>query len=44
MKTMGVTEAKEVLKEGAGTTAPSWGSEAFFAVANGQKPGIYEYW
>jgi viroplasmin and RNaseH domain-containing protein len=37
----GVTEPKEVFKEGAGETAPLLGSQAFYAVANGANPGIY---
>jgi uncharacterized protein (DUF433 family) len=36
MKRRGVTEHKEVFKEGAGETAPLLGSQAFYAVADGK--------
>lgn len=41
MKIRGVTEPKEILKEGAGETAPLPNKLAFYAVANGKSPGIY---
>ncbi len=44
MKSKGVVESKEVIKDGAGETTPQWDSQAFYAIANGKKPGIYEYW
>lgn len=43
MEKMGATQAKKVIKEGAGETAPLKGN-GFFAVANGAKPGIYPFY
>ncbi|KAG9235622.1 hypothetical protein BJ875DRAFT_503914 [Amylocarpus encephaloides] len=43
-KSKGVKEPKEVIKDGAGETTPPRGSQAFYAVAHGRKPGIYPYW
>jgi len=44
MKERGVTKPKEIIKDGAGDTTPTWNSKAFYAVANGTRPGIYSYW
>lgn len=44
MNKEGVTEPKEVIKAGAGMTSPSWGSNAYYAVAHGKQPGITLYW
>ena len=44
MKRKGVTEPKEVIKDGAGETTPLRASQAFYAVAHGKRPGIYPYW
>ena len=33
----------EIIKDGAGSTTPRWGSYAFYAVANGRNPGVYKY-
>lgn len=44
MKRKGVTEPKEVIKDGAGETTPLRDDQAFYAVAHGRKPGIYPYW
>lgn len=44
MKEWKVQKYDEVLKDGAGETAPLHGAEAFYAVANGKRPGIYPYW
>jgi viroplasmin and RNaseH domain-containing protein len=43
MKKNGVMNPKEIIKDGVGSTTPLWGSDAFYAVANGRKPGIYPY-
>lgn len=43
LKEKKVMEPKVILKDGAGETTPLPGSKAFYAVANGRKPGIYEY-
>ncbi|QKX62550.1 uncharacterized protein TRUGW13939_09711 [Talaromyces rugulosus] len=42
MKRRGIIGPKEVFKEGAGETAPLPGNQAFYAVAYGRNPGIYE--
>jgi viroplasmin and RNaseH domain-containing protein len=39
-----VEQYKYVIKEGAGTTSPIKGRDAYYAVANGRKPGIYQYY
>ncbi|KAK4075244.1 hypothetical protein Purlil1_12718 [Purpureocillium lilacinum] len=44
MRKHGVKRPNEVIKDGAGETTPLPGSRAFYAVANGKKPGITEYW
>lgn len=44
MKMNKVAVPQEVIKDGAGETAPMWDSEAFYAVAHGRQPGIYPYW
>ncbi|KFY37956.1 hypothetical protein V495_06827 [Pseudogymnoascus sp. VKM F-4514 (FW-929)] len=44
MKKEGVAEPREVIKAGAGMTSPSWGSDAYYAVAHGKQPGITPYW
>jgi len=44
MNKKGVTLYDEVIKEGAGKTTPLRQCEAFYAVANGNKPGIYPYY
>lgn len=44
MQRKGVTEPKEVIKDGAGETTPLRDSQAFYAVAHGKRPGIYPYW
>ncbi|KAK4103556.1 hypothetical protein N658DRAFT_494048 [Parathielavia hyrcaniae] len=44
MKKMGATRPQEIIKDGAGDTTPTWNSEAFYAVANGTRPGVYLYW
>lgn len=43
LKEKKVMAPKVILKDGAGETTPLPGSKAFYAVANGRKPGIYEY-
>ncbi|KAH8691794.1 hypothetical protein BGW36DRAFT_386330 [Talaromyces proteolyticus] len=44
MNIRGVIEPKEIFKEGEGETAPLPGNQAFYAVADGKTPGIYEYY
>jgi hypothetical protein len=44
MKRKGVTEHKEVIKDGAGETTPVRDSQAFYAVAYGKQPDIYPFW
>ena len=44
MNSKGVLEPKEVIKDGAGETAPIKGQEALYAVANGTRIGIKAYW
>ncbi|KAK3369304.1 hypothetical protein B0T24DRAFT_658794 [Lasiosphaeria ovina] len=44
MEERGVTNPIEVIKDGAGEATLVPGSKAFYAVANGTSPGIYEYW
>lgn len=44
MKKMKVTKHTEVIKDGAGETSPLWNTKAYYAVAHGKQPGIYEYW
>lgn len=44
MRKRGVTKYKEIIKEGAGETSPLLDSQAFYAVAHGNRPGIYPYW
>lgn len=39
-----VPKHKEDLKEGAGETTPIPDSHYYYAVASGDKPGIYKYW
>jgi len=41
MKKNGVMNPKEIIKDGAGSTTPRCGSDAFYAVANGRQPGTY---
>ncbi|KAK6065238.1 hypothetical protein SCUP234_12653 [Seiridium cupressi] len=38
------SEPQEILKNEAGETTPIWNSMGFYAVANGERPGIYNYW
>jgi hypothetical protein len=40
----GVITYDKVIKEGAGETTPLRHGEAFYAVANGNNPGIYQYY
>jgi viroplasmin and RNaseH domain-containing protein len=44
MSRNGVTEPKKAIRDGAGETTSLWGSEAFYAVAHGKRPGIYTCW
>lgn len=41
MTRKGVTKYEEVIKETALDTTPQRGSQAFYAVAHGRRPGIY---
>jgi hypothetical protein len=44
MSENGVVEPKEVIKDGAGDTTPILNGRVFYAVAYGNRPGIYEDW
>lgn len=44
MKKNGILQWGEKIKDGAEETTPVLGSQAFYAVANGERPGIYPYW
>ena len=44
MNKNGVTEPKEVIKDGVGETTPLRNNQAFYAVAHGNRPGIYPDW
>jgi viroplasmin and RNaseH domain-containing protein len=40
----GVTSYKYSIKPGAGETTPQRGQKAYYAVANGRRPGIQTYY
>lgn len=42
MKKNGVKNPKLVIKEDEGETTPITGNKGFYAVANGENPGIYD--
>jgi hypothetical protein len=44
MSRNGVVTYDKIIKEGAGETTLLRQGEAFYAVANGKKPGIYQYY
>jgi viroplasmin and RNaseH domain-containing protein len=44
MEGKGVAKPKEVIKDGAGSTTPLKGTQAFYAVANGKQHGVHTYW